>query len=174
MQGRRTHRHRPRGTILIVTMLVSFALAGMVVVLCQQMRVERMAAANQAAAAQASSIERGAEQCLLGILTEDKDQLDQIPETEYAAVHLGDGYFWILRPSYDDDTLPVSGFPGESAKVNVNSASADQLMRLPGMTEDVANAIVDWRDEDSDPPPDGAENDYYLSLPEPYYAKNAP
>src|SRR4051812_42750244 len=172
MQGRRTHRHRPRGTILIVTMLVSFALAGMVVVLCQQMRVERMAAANRAAAAQASSIERGAEQYCLGILTEDKDQLDQIPETEYAAVHLGDGYFWILRPGYDDETLPVFGFTGESAKLNINPANADQLMRLPGMTDDVANAIVDWRDEDSDASANGAENEFYLSLPEPYYAKN--
>jgi DNA uptake protein ComE-like DNA-binding protein len=166
-------RRRRAGTILIVTMLVSFALAGMVVVLCQQMRVERMAAANQAAASQASAIERGAEQYCLGILTEDKDQLDQIPETEYAAVHLGDGYFWVLRPSYDDETLPVFGFTGESAKVNINTASADQLMALPGMTDDVANAIVDWRDEDSDASPNGAESDYYLSLPEPYMAKNA-
>jgi hypothetical protein len=42
------------------------------------------------------------------------------------------------------------------------------------MTEDVAAAIVDWRDEDSDAMTNGAESDYYLSLPEPYYAKNAP
>jgi hypothetical protein len=48
------------------------------------------------------------------------------------------------------------------------------LLRLPGMTDDLAVAIMDWRDEDSDISNFGAENEYYLSLPQPYYCKNAP
>jgi DNA uptake protein ComE-like DNA-binding protein len=40
------------------------------------------------------------------------------------------------------------------------------------MTDDVANAIIDWRDTDTNPQPGGAENEYYLGLPEPYAAKN--
>jgi hypothetical protein len=47
------------------------------------------------------------------------------------------------------------------------------LLRLPGMTDDLAAAIMDWRDPDSDISNFGAENEYYLSLPQPYYCKNA-
>src|SRR5262249_19516770 len=59
---------RRSGSILIVTTLVCFALAAMVMVLCQSMRVEATAAANGSAAIQATSIERGAEQYVLSLL----------------------------------------------------------------------------------------------------------
>lgn len=171
---RRVIPARQRGAILIVTMIVAFALAAMVVVLCGRMRVERMAAANRQANTQASEIERGAEQYCLAVLSQYKDQLDTLSDSEFAAVHLGDGYFWILYPDYDDSTLPVFGIVGEASKLNINTATYDQLMRLPGMTDDVANSIIDWRDEDDTPTGSGAESDYYLSLPEPYNAKNSP
>jgi len=50
----------------------------------------------------------------------------------------------------------------------------DALMLLPNMTEDVANAIVDWMDPDDDPREGGAESDYYLGLGNPYRCKNGP
>ncbi len=72
-------------------------------------------------------------------------------------------------------SLPLFGLVEETAKLNINSASYDRLMNLPAMTDDVASAIVDWRDEDNTPSNGGAENDYYLGLqPQPYYCKNAP
>jgi type II secretory pathway component PulK len=89
-------------------------------------------------------------------------------------VPVGDGYFWILRPDYGDSFMPVFGLIDESAKLNINVATYDQLMMLPCMTDDVATAIVDWRDEDSDLTQGGAENEYYLSLANAYYCKNAP
>ncbi len=46
------------------------------------------------------------------------------------------------------------------------------LMQLPGMTEAVADSIMDWLDADSEPRPQGAENDYYAGLDEPYAARN--
>jgi DNA uptake protein ComE-like DNA-binding protein len=49
------------------------------------------------------------------------------------------------------------------------------LLRLPGMTPELAGAIVDWRDEDevlSDG--GGAESEYYLLQSPPHYCKNAP
>src|SRR5438105_11408447 len=58
----RGHRH---GTILIVTMFICFTVAGVVLVLCRNMRVEAVASANLAASVQASSVERGAEQYVL-------------------------------------------------------------------------------------------------------------
>jgi DNA uptake protein ComE-like DNA-binding protein len=48
------------------------------------------------------------------------------------------------------------------------------LMGLPGMTEDVADAILDWLDEDDETREVGAEYDYYSSLDPPYAPKNGP
>ena len=48
------------------------------------------------------------------------------------------------------------------------------LLTLPGMTEDIADAILDWLDEDEEPRPFGAEVEYYSTLPTPYVPKNGP
>ena len=50
----------------------------------------------------------------------------------------------------------------------------DILVTLPNMTEDIANAIIDWMDPDSDARPGGAENDYYSGLSPAYRCKNGP
>jgi hypothetical protein len=42
------------------------------------------------------------------------------------------------------------------------------------MTEDVADAILDWLDTDEQPREYGAEADYYATLDPPYGAKNGP
>jgi type II secretory pathway component PulK len=169
----RTRARRP-GTILIVTMFICFTVAGVVLVLCRNMRVEAVASANLAASIQASSVERGAEQYVLALLTEDKDSLSQLTDDDFAAIPVGDGYFWILRPAYPDDSLPQYGLTDENAKLNINIATNDALMRLPNMTDDLAAAIIDWRDADSTPTAGGAENEYYMSLSDPYACKNAP
>ena len=75
------------------------------------------------------------------------------------------------------------GFTDEAGKINVNAfmkrdPSGQQLlaalMKLPNMTEDIAAAIVDWLDTDSETTPNGAEEDYYSSLELPYRCKNGP
>ncbi|MBA4064754.1 MAG: hypothetical protein C0501_13775 [Isosphaera sp.] len=71
----------------------------------------------------------------------------------------------------------------EGGKLNVNALMAQDktgavlyaaLMQLPGMTEDVADGIVDWVDADETPRPTGAENTYYQALASPYRCKNGP
>jgi type II secretory pathway component PulK len=163
-----------RGTILIVTMCITFLLAGMVLVFCRSMRVEAIASANEVASASAGAIERGAEQFALAMVDQQKDQVFQNTEQSYYAIQLGDGYFWLIRPNYGDDYLPSFGFVDEAGKVNINTAPLEMLLRLPGMTDDLAAAIMDWRDEDSEVSNFGAENEFYLSQPQAYYCKNAP
>jgi DNA uptake protein ComE-like DNA-binding protein/Tfp pilus assembly protein PilX len=55
----------------------------------------------------------------------------------------------------------------------IPNGGRDALMKLPGMTEAVAEGIMDWIDADSQPRPLGAENDYYGGLTEPYSPRNA-
>jgi len=168
------HSWRRRGTVLIVTMVVCFALAGSVIVLCRSMRVEVQASANTAASLEAASVARGAEQYVLALLTGYKDQIREMNEDEFAAVPVGNGCFWLLRPDYEDAQLPLFGLMEESAKLNLVGVTYDELLRLPGMTDEAASSIMDWIDEDSNVERDGAEDEYYLSLPDSYYCKNAP
>lgn len=72
------------------------------------------------------------------------------------------------------------GLTDEASKVNINTASREQLLKLFDQFEfedvtspELADAIIDWRDEDDTPNSFyGAESDYYFSLNPPYRAKN--
>jgi hypothetical protein len=54
------------------------------------------------------------------------------------------------------------------------SIASSLLLSLPGMTEDVADAILDWLDEDDEVRPLGAESADYNTLNTPYSAANGP
>src|SRR5687767_2951318 len=169
----RKSRLRRRGTILIVALIVTLSLSASVLVLCRNMRVEAMAAANRSAAMQVQAIERGAEQYVLAILQDQGEAALDLSEDQFAAVPIGEGYFWVLRPDYDDDQMPIFGLVDESAKLNINTCTVEQLMNLPGMLEQTAGSIVDWHDDDNNPGPLGVESEYYATLPDPYQSKNA-
>jgi hypothetical protein len=74
------------------------------------------------------------------------------------------------------------GLEDESTRLNLNALIvADEvmegggrtlLMGLPGMTEDIADAILDWIDPDEEPREFGVEFDYYAGLSPPYAPKN--
>ncbi|MFL5241165.1 MAG: hypothetical protein ACJ8FY_03575 [Gemmataceae bacterium] len=96
--------------------------------------------------------------------------------------------FGVIAPLGPDESASDSqsyhfGVVDESGKINLNallkidptgSKGHDLLMTLPNMTEDVANAILDWLDPDDTPRESGAENGYYQSLSPPYSCKNGP
>jgi len=98
----------------------------------------------------------------------------------------GSGSFSVVSPG-DPDNPSADGsslcFGGvcEGGKINLNAVMKmdptgttlyNLLMQLPNMTDDIANAIIDWIDPDDSPRPNGAETDYYSSLSPPYQAKN--
>jgi len=62
----------------------------------------------------------------------------------------------------------------EAGKLNVNTVTKQQLMALPYMENDVADAILDWRDNNDNPRAEGAEGGYYENLPFPYTIRNGP
>ncbi len=85
---------------------------------------------------------------------------------------------------------PVTSFGGgtyslwidnESGKINLNGAGPNLLRLLFGMfglsdgeLDIIVDSILDWRDTDHLHRLNGAENDYYKALPEPYACKNGP
>lgn len=62
----------------------------------------------------------------------------------------------------------------EAGGVESDNLALSLLLALPGMTEDVADAILDWLDDDDETRTYGAESDYYATLPTPYSAANGP
>ncbi|MBN2314763.1 MAG: general secretion pathway protein GspK [Sedimentisphaerales bacterium] len=62
----------------------------------------------------------------------------------------------------------------EAGKLNINTATKDQLMGLPNMFVEIADAIIDWRDENDSPEAMGVESGYYESMTFGYSARNGP
>jgi hypothetical protein len=100
------------------------------------------------------------------------------------------GSFSILAPQLDEEGNPGGvryGLENESARLNINAlltteqqakslgqqdVARNLLLGLPGMTTEVADAILDWLDPDDEPREFGAEVDYYSGLSPPYAPKN--
>jgi hypothetical protein len=97
------------------------------------------------------------------------------------------GYFSIVAANMDDEGLPYGhrfGLTDESTKLNLNvlpymevyqpGSGRDLLMALPGVTEEIADAILDFIDPDDDTRDYGFESSHYGSKQPPYASKNGP
>lgn len=162
--------------VFIVALWIVLTLAGLVLVFARAMRVEILAAANRLSDARAEWIARGALAFVIAQVDGWDGTAAYLPGENLVceAVPLGEGYFWLLRPGPDDDVNYHFGIADESAKLNVNAAELDMLMKLPGMTDEFAASITDWRSPDIEPAAGGAKNEYYLLLSPPYYCKSGP
>src|SRR4051812_11393708 len=151
---------RRRGAVLIVALIITAVLAGMILTLGRSMRVEVQASGNQEAAAQAQGAERAAEQYVLGLLTTDAMNVQNLSEDQFQ-VHVGTqgqgGTFLIVRPNYDDQSLPLYGLVEEGSKININNAPQSMLFNFV-QDEDTLSAIQQWRTTN------GVDS-YYNSLP---------
>lgn len=82
--------------------------------------------------------------------------------------------------SFDQGTCEVR-IIGEGGKVNINLVSETMLRKITTnvgvkieVRDTVVDSILDWKDPDDLYRINGAENDYYRSLKEPYDCKNGP
>lgn len=83
----------------------------------------------------------------------------------------------------DDEKYIRIGITDEASKLNLNTATEEQLLTLVGGVvgadveidpQEIVDAILDWRDTDSVPRAEGGDTeiDYYRTLPKPYRVKN--
>ncbi len=96
------------------------------------------------------------------------------------------GRFTLLAPLVDEGELGGVrfGLENEATRLNTNAllwaelqaegGGQQLLMGLPGMTEDIADAILDWLDDDDEIREYGAELEYYSGLDPPYAPRNGP
>jgi DNA uptake protein ComE-like DNA-binding protein len=176
-----TQRRQAAGTVLIVTIWIVLVLAGLALVFARSMRIAASVSANQVASLQAESVAAGALQYVVAKLTEEMEGTTTTAQATtsgttdlYDEMQVGDGYFWVLQLNLEDDREYRYGLTDEAGKINLNTASQEMLLKLPGMTAELAASIIDWRDTDSDVTAGGAEDEYYLLQPTPYHCKNGP
>lgn len=175
MNGPRTQSRNVgrRGTVLIVTMWVVLVLAGLTLVFAHSMRVEAVASANGRAALEADAVARGGLEFARAVLDGTDGSTESLQELVCEQRAVGGGLFWLLQPDLAQDEQFSFGFTDETSRINLNSASRDMLLKLPGMTAELADSAIDWRDRDANVSPSGAESEYYLLLDTPYYCKDA-
>ena len=181
---RRFYR-RESGSILVFVLWIVIFLSVTAVTLGEQAqlgaalvvgRVQRVKAHASAWAGIISALDE---------LRGDPSALEKMSFEERKAFHHGelkDGRFDIF---YKQEGQTRDGIQEEEAKINLNALTAQtsqvlfQLIQLLGFDEEhsrvVAASVVDWRDDDHDPPGSGygAEDDFYSRLAKPYRCKNA-
>lgn len=138
-----------RASVLIVVMILCLGLVALTVVFGHNMLIAYQSADNDLAGQQAEQALEGAArygEYLMGQVTRPGGmpdpysfQADNLP--------IGDATFWFLGEPKTTDAIdqPAFGIVDEASKLNLNTATADMLMGLPGMTADLATAIVTWR-----------------------------
>ena len=189
---------QPRGIILVLVLVVIAIMALASLSFCELMLNERKAALTSGQQIQARvSAESGAE-LARQFLDRDPDERTDAggiydnPQRfrNVLAAEADDardrGRFTLVAPLIDDRTVVGLryGLQDESTRINLRtllqmdkqkSGTAKQmLMALPGMTEEISDAILDWIDSDDSPRAQGAEADYYASLSPPYAPRNGP
>lgn len=192
--------HRPssdcerRGVVLLAALVVIVLLSLAAYQYSDLMINEYKAATNAHRAAQARATAESGIHYTLGLLASTEEiaivangnVLDNPDVFRDIAVGDGKGFFSVIAPADPDEGSAGSvryGLVDESGKININAMMKrddsgddlyDMLVKLPNMTEEIADSIVDWLDADGTPRASGAESDYYGGETPGYRAKNGP
>ena len=101
------------------------------------------------------------------------DTLDEIWSRAALPITLGDGE---VRVTLEDEERKIDlnrlMLPNGNAPDERRLAVFQRLLDTLGIERTVADAVVDWLDNDENPRVGGAESSYYNGLPNPYRAKN--
>jgi len=153
------------GIVLVAVLWVVVLLAAVAAVIAASSRIEsRMCLAETEQTRARWACRAGIEKAI-AMLTDDDKATDSLTD------------IWSDNPDelsdiqLDGCTLTVT-ITDECGKLNVNAATREQLVGIPGMTDEIADAIVDWRDSDDTEQENGAESGYYLNLKHPYLMRN--
>jgi type II secretory pathway component PulK len=173
-QRRRT---RARGSV-IVLVIWAVAIAAVLVAAAQVLAFRQAAMGREAMArVEARWAARAGIEETIAVLeyhTErpDPDDARQLYKdlTASAEGELASGTWEI---SHVEDGVRFPGPQDEHAKINLNWATRAMLLELSGMTMDIADGIIDWRDSDDNAGVMGAEYDWYTARGLGYQPRNA-
>ena len=184
----------PRGVVLLAVLIIVAMLSLGAYAFAQLMLVEAEATEMYGRGVIVRTLsDSGVEAALdllanADLLAEDGVSLYSYPEGFQAITVVPDedprwqGRFAVVSPGTDDQPIRF-GLSDDSARINLRTLAAmpgtdaDKqavLLGLPGMTTEIADAILDFIDEDETPRLSGVESEYYLAQDPPYFTKNQP
>jgi len=167
------HFDRARGAVLLAVIIITMILTALGLTFLRTSGVDAITSTDHVATIHSrSSMRAGISYACLLARDYDETGSSAMASRPYVA---GKGIFWMMRIDITDQSGENSlGLADECAKLNINVAARSQLIKLPGITDSIADCIIDWRDGDDKPGQAGAESEHYLSLSEPRQCKNAP
>lgn len=200
IRSRRAGRHGARsGSVLLLTLIVVAMLTFGAMAFFERMFAEHRASRAHGRQIEARLLADSGVEYLKYVLLQDPTVLYEsggtfnnsdvmrgvlVVDDEQAAFR---GRFTVLAPGLSDYGYYHGiryGLENESSRLNLNTVlladdyeedgARNILLALPGMTESIADAILDWLDPDDQPRLLGAERDYYASLDPPYEPRNGP
>lgn len=168
---------RRNGVVMVIVLWISFGLVATALYFGHSMMLEYRSADNATGGLQAAWAIEGAREYVGYVIAnlEEPAQMPLLEDYEYEAVPVGEAMFWLIGRSEGKrvfDEGPTFGLMDEASKLNINVATQEMLEMLPEMTPELAAAIIDWRDEDSELTQDGAESQNYLMRDPRYNAKD--
>ena len=180
MKPRESHRVRNGSGFVLVGVLIVVMLLSMIALsVLFRMRSEETAGATGSTSEQgwatAMSGVREAMRLAPTFQPGDTTWMDA-PERFKDRVLYDDGteeWRWTLYSANPEGGLRF-GLTDEASKLNLNSATTSMVSRLPGMKASLTDALLDFLDADDVPRPEGAEQEYYDALPQPYRMHNGP
>ncbi len=164
--------------MLIVVLWVCLGLVSVTLLFGHSMLMAYRGADNDLAGRQADQAIEGAARYaeVLLLNAETPGRMPDIATYESEAVPIGEATVWFLGrlPETGTGTAREFGLIDEASKLNLNTASLDMLLSLPGITQEFAASIIDWRDDNDEPGDGGAESETYMRLQPSYLCKNLP
>ncbi len=156
-----------KGLVLVTVLWVVVVLMVLVAVLGRKSRLDTKVCLARTEALRCKWACRAGIEKAVGVLNEDTRESDCLTD------------LWSDNDEdFNDILLQRCSFTvrvvDEASKLNINTATKGQLLELPEMLEEIADSIIDWRDEDDTPSEGGAEGGYYENLPFGYMARNGP
>lgn len=138
-----------KGSVLIVVMLVCIGLVSLTLVFGNSMMLAYRGEDNSQAGQQAEAAIEGAAR-YAGYLFSQVSREGGMPDPDdfqSDSLPIGNATVWFLGVPSSSDPVdqPTFGLTDEASKLNLNTATQEMLLGLPGMTADLAAAIVNWR-----------------------------
>jgi general secretion pathway protein K len=183
---RRCFGGQARGIVLIMVLWVVAVLSVIVLEFCFAMRTEVNITKNYKEELQSYAMaEGGVQRAILELIYIQDPRVQQLRKPSKLEETPPEKREWVTdgRPyllSYDQGVCEIRVM-SEAGKVNINLISEQMIRKIlenlgvdSETKEIIADSIMDWRDPDDFYRVNGAENDYYQSLKEPYFCKNGP
>lgn len=175
---------RPRRGFATFLVLWILAICVILVAAIQQSSFRQASAGREAMArVRAAWAARAGVEAMIAVLERDTQAPDPtdafaVADDMAAAAEgdVGDAHFLVSHTTEPGSRNPgdVLGPADAHARINIALMSPQALMLMPYMTQDVADAILDWMDDDDDVRAQGAEIGQYQGVRYPYEPRNAP